>query len=350
VITRLDTKKAHEGDVVELLEDFPEFNLARGQRGVVITEFNEPAEAYDIVVEDDAGNVLGLAYSVKPEQVTNLSGEAFERGLSHLTSGELAAAHKELRLALEYRPGYIGTLHNVILRTLGTPDDLDATIFYLRFITQLDPSYKHARNSLAIAYLNYGVEMAKKGHLQNSIILFSRGLTVESSPEIISKIKENIAATYHQHALQEHRTGNLENAQALMRLACSFFPDKRTRGNLAIASVLLAFNEMKRGRFQSAVSDFEEAEDAGLVSSELLNDYAIALVFCNKLEEAKLAFERALELRPESDVLKENLAKLMRNEAKEELIPEGIEVEDYIPVELYIPPAMQVSQFFHIAA
>ena len=350
MITKTDTKKAHEGDVVELLEDFPEFNLARGQRGVVITEFNEPAEAYDIAVEDKEGKVLGFAYSVRPAQVSNLSGEAFERGLSHLSSGELADAYREFRLALEYRPSYIGTLHNVILRTLGSPNDLDAAIFYLRFITQLDPSYEHARNSLAIAYLNYGVEMAKKGQLQNSIILFSRGLTIESAPEITSKIRENIAATYHQHGLREHKAGNLENAQAFMRMACSFFSDKRTRGNLATASVLLALHEMKRGGFQSAVSDFEEAEDAGLISPELLNDYAIALVFCDKLEEAKLALARALELKPESDILKANLAKLVRNEAKEQLISEGIDVEDYIPVELYIPPAMQVSQFFQVAA
>ena len=71
--TKLDTKKAHEGDVVELLVDFPERNLRKGQRGLVITEFDQPTEAYDLEIEDEAGRFVGFAYSVKPDQIANLS-------------------------------------------------------------------------------------------------------------------------------------------------------------------------------------------------------------------------------------------------------------------------------------
>jgi hypothetical protein len=76
--TKLDTKKAHEGDVVELLVDFPEYNLRKGQRGVVITEFEQPTEAYDLEIEDEAGGFVGFAYSVKPAQIANLSREVPE--------------------------------------------------------------------------------------------------------------------------------------------------------------------------------------------------------------------------------------------------------------------------------
>lgn len=69
--TELDKKEIHEGDVVELVVNLPEYNLKRGQRGVVITEFEEHKAAYDIEFEDEEGNFLGFAYSVKPNQITS---------------------------------------------------------------------------------------------------------------------------------------------------------------------------------------------------------------------------------------------------------------------------------------
>lgn len=66
-------QKAFEGDVVELSEDIPTFNVKRGQRGVVITTFDEPSEAYDLELTNEAGDFEGFAYSIKPHQLTNLS-------------------------------------------------------------------------------------------------------------------------------------------------------------------------------------------------------------------------------------------------------------------------------------
>lgn len=81
MLTKSSTKKAREGDVVELLEDLTGDKFRRGQRGVVVTAFEDPAEAYDLIMEDEEGKFLGFAYSVKPNQIANLSGEALERGL-----------------------------------------------------------------------------------------------------------------------------------------------------------------------------------------------------------------------------------------------------------------------------
>lgn len=65
-------QKAFEGDVVELSTDIPTFNVKRGQRGIVITAFDEP-EAYDLELENESGDFLGFAYSIKPDQFSNLS-------------------------------------------------------------------------------------------------------------------------------------------------------------------------------------------------------------------------------------------------------------------------------------
>ena len=73
--TKLDRREAHEGDVVELVVDLPKYGFKRGQRGVVITELEEPEEAYDVEFEDEEGNFLGFAYSVKSSHFTNISRE-----------------------------------------------------------------------------------------------------------------------------------------------------------------------------------------------------------------------------------------------------------------------------------
>jgi hypothetical protein len=68
----LETRKAQELDVVELTEDLPEYGLKKGERGAVITAFDEPREAYDLEFVDESGESR-FAYSVKPEQITNLT-------------------------------------------------------------------------------------------------------------------------------------------------------------------------------------------------------------------------------------------------------------------------------------
>jgi Domain of unknown function (DUF4926) len=94
----LDTRKAKEGDLVELTEDLPKYGLKRGQRGFVIEAFSEPDEAYDLEFEDEAGEFLGFAYSVSPDQVRNLfaiAGETSGRGLALHNQGKEIDAGKE---------------------------------------------------------------------------------------------------------------------------------------------------------------------------------------------------------------------------------------------------------------
>jgi tetratricopeptide (TPR) repeat protein len=320
--------------------DFPEYDFRKGQRGVVITELQHPCEAYDLEIEGESGEFLGFAYSVKPDQIANLSGEALERGLEQLSEGNIAAAYRELRLAIKLRHSYIGTVLHSVLRSFADVKEWVAKAFYLRFVMQLDPDYEYARNNLAITFLNWGVEEAMEGNLPASLLLFNRALAIKSAPDVDAKIKENIAATYHQYGVQSHSAGRLDDARAWMRLACHSYPDEKTRRNLGTACVLLALSNMEQRDYEGAVSAFEEAEDAGLLLPELLNDYAIALVFSDKMDEAKLAFERALELEPESDILRDNLEKLNKDEAKETLTPREIKAS-YIPIP---PPVVQMYQ------
>lgn len=68
----IETKKAHELDIVELTEDLPEFDLRRGERGTVLEVFDKPEEAYIIEFIYDEGAESKLAYGVRPNQINNV--------------------------------------------------------------------------------------------------------------------------------------------------------------------------------------------------------------------------------------------------------------------------------------
>lgn len=68
----LETKKAHELDVVELTEDLPEYGLHRGEQGTVVAIFDSPEEAYVVEFLEDSGASSTLAYDVQPSQIKTI--------------------------------------------------------------------------------------------------------------------------------------------------------------------------------------------------------------------------------------------------------------------------------------
>src|SRR4051812_11707369 len=118
----IETKKAHELDIVELTEDLPEFGLRRGEQGTVVEAFDTPEEAYvvEFVNESDASS--RLAYGVKPDQIKNIDAIArgiYERGIKYLQEGKTIEAAREIRRAVELIPSYIRLLHNSLSIPLG---------------------------------------------------------------------------------------------------------------------------------------------------------------------------------------------------------------------------------------
>jgi hypothetical protein len=65
----LETKKFQELEMVELLEDLPEYDLKKGEIGVVVEVFDTPSEAYDLEFVDESGRSSRFAYSVRPNQI-----------------------------------------------------------------------------------------------------------------------------------------------------------------------------------------------------------------------------------------------------------------------------------------
>jgi tetratricopeptide (TPR) repeat protein len=342
MLTTNGKKKALEGDVVELLEDYPKYNLKKGQRGIVITEFDEPEEAYDLEIEDQQGNFNSFAYSVKPEHIVNLTRDAIDRGLKCLNDGDVLAAKKEFEYAIELRPGLIGTLHNVLMTNLANVEAWETAASCMRLLLELNPFYEHARDSLATAYLNWGVQNAKQGNTTDAIFLFLRASAITSHPEINERIRLNFAATYWSLGVSAFRKGDVDETRGLMRLACAYYPSLVVRENLAIACVHSAHFYMANSRFEKAIDAFEEAEQIGLVWSDFINDYGIALTAVGRRDDARRAFERALALAPDDAIIKANLNRLLHKESADSFVREEKRY-DFVPLEL-------LAQSVHVAA
>lgn len=312
----LTKKKACEGDVVELTADLPKFS--RGLRGVVMTEFEEPSEAYDIEIMDGAGDFLGFAYSVKPNQFVNLSREAFERAMEAIEREDYTTAEKQLRAAADLRPDYLGLFVNSLLYTVDNDPDLRGnTELTARFMIpslgvaiHIDPEYRAARSNLAIVYLKLGVAKAQNGMHREALQYFYLALGIESDLEVESAARVNAAISLTSLAEEAYRDNDPQEAFAHIRTSVTFRKDEVTLRNLGIAWGNLGVFLMRSESFDAAVNAFQMAEVTGVVRSEFLNDCGVCLVFLGRPGEAITAFERVLELDPQNDIARSNLAKL----------------------------------------
>ena len=330
----LDTKKAHELDIVELTEDLPEYGLQRGARGTVVEVFDEPEEAYMLEFVDESGTSSTFADWVKASQITNIDAiaeEAFERGITFFNNGEIGEAEKSFKLSIELNPRYKTKVRNVVQDSFGNKGDWEEAIRPLRLLLRIDPADMDSRDSLAIAWLNCGVQNAREGNISQALVCFRRAAALDPSPDVLSILKDNIAIAYRQLGIQAYERGALKDTQYYMSQAFMLSPNKSTRRNLGIANAYLAHAYLKKRKYRAALVFFEAAEDAGLMSPELLNNYGVALAYEDRLDEANAAFEKAQKLKTGADIILGNLAKLRNMVSAADFITEELKTE-FVPL------------------
>jgi tetratricopeptide (TPR) repeat protein len=339
----IETKKAHELDVVELTEDLQEFGLRRGERGTVVEAFDDPEEAYMLEFVDESGVTSRLAYGVKPHQIKNidaLAKEIYAQGIDYFQQGNVIEASRNLRRAVELIPSYIRVLHESFRESLAGSENWPEFIWAMKFIRLIDPYYEIAKQNLAIAYLNYGVQEANKGNYEASLQLFQDGLRIETPPDITNLLKENIAASHTALGVQAHEKSDLELSKLHFESAYSFFTDNRTRRNLGVAYYHLATFYAGQGDLRKTIVNYQWAEDSGLIESEILNNHAGALANKGEVDVAILLLESARALSPQDRVIHSNLTKLLKSKQAEKFVTESPDLK-FFPV----PPvnAVEVS-------
>lgn len=339
----IELKKAHELDIVELMEDLPEYGLSKGARGTVVESFDKPEEAYMIEFLEDLGATSKIADWVKPDQIKNIDAiakEFYTEGMKSLSGGKFVEALHNIRKAVDLIPSYVRGMHNSLAQSIGPHEDWPRFIFAMHLVRLIDPNYEIARDNLAIAYLNYGVQEAKNGEYEESLRFFHAALAVEASQEIITLIKENIAASHTALGIQAFHNGEMERALALFRSAHFIASNETTRRNFGKAHVHFANFCLNKGNLEVAIDSYERAEDAGLMLPQVLNNHACALADSRRVEDAIMILETALVMSPEDAVIEFNLNKLLEisqvsapkvETAVSDFIAENIECDFLIP-------------------
>lgn len=322
-IERVTPRKAQELEIVELVEDLPEYGVERGERAVVTTAFSNPDEAYDLEFVDESGAESRFAYSVRPNQIRTLeevAGEAFDQGVALIREEKPSEAEREFQRAIDLKPAFIVNLHNWVTHTFENTDEWEHFIVALRLVLRLNPDFEIdgynmsiiAQNNLAMAYQNFAVQRANEGDMPLAIAYFQFAMGVRSEPMTISLIRRNLAKAYTQLGIEAAQTNPAQTADyvelvARFSHACEVDPNDMTRHNLGTAYARMARHYLDHREYQDALATFDHAIDLGLIFPELLNDYGIALAMAGQKDEAILAFQRARRLNPNNEVIQRNL-------------------------------------------
>jgi len=334
----IDTKKAHELDVVELTEDIPDFGVFRGQRGTVVEAFDKPREGYVLEFTDATSNTSKLAYGIRPEQIENIeriAKEYYHKGMTALNNARFSEALSNLRKAINLIPAYIRGMHNSLAESIGPHEDWQRFIFAMHLVRLVDPHYEMARDNLAIAYLNWGVQEAKNGNYEESLTIFQISLTVHGPQDVEQLIKQNIAASYTALARRSFENQEMEKALSMFGTAHFIASTETTRLNLAKAYFHYANWCVDSGNIDIAIDSYQRAEDSGLILPEVLNNHARSLVIVGQVEQAIMLLEAAEALAPDDATIQSNLSMIRALTAKlrnqRNLIVHSLSTDFYTP-------------------
>jgi tetratricopeptide (TPR) repeat protein len=312
----IETKKAHELDIVELTEDLLEFGLRRGMRGTVVEVLDNPEEAYLLEFSDESGVTSKLAYGVKPEQIQNIdliAKEFYVEGMALLQEGNHIEAARKFRQAVNLIPSYIKGLHESFRQSLVPHEDWSRMIVAMQFVSRIDPNYEFAKNNLAIAFLNYGVQKANNGNYEVALSLFECALRVESSSDIMQLVRENISTSHTVLGTQAYENFDFPLAMKHLETAYTFNSNERTRHDIGVIYFRVADFYVKKGDFAKAKTFYQWALDTGLMLAEVLNNYGCALAESGNTDEAVIVLESAQALSPDDEVINFNLSKLIKS-------------------------------------
>jgi len=327
-------RRAHELDIVELTEDLPEFGLRRGERGTVVETFDDPEEAYVLEFVDGSGSASKLAYGVRPDKLINVNAIAKEHyalGMRALDNGDYVTAARELNKSIKLIPSYVRGLQESFRRALVPREDWPRLIAAMQFVILLDPDYTLAKYNLAIAFLNYGAQQANQGDYLEALHLFQSALRVEAQDEVIALTTENISTTHTALATRAYQQNDILTACKHFEAAYTFKHNPRTRQDLALIYFFVGDYYLKQNDANNASAYYQWAQDAGLITPEVLNNHGVALAVKGDFDGAIVLFESALAHAPDDETLRANLLRASVNRSASELVTEQTHT-DFNPV------------------
>lgn len=288
-----------------ILQIRPDFSEALYNLGLALSELGQLEEAEKVYLR---------AIRINPD----LAPAYHNLGDLYLKQGRLDEAEKQFLKAIEFRPGYVSAYVNLgeIYRRKG---DKDRAREYAEKALSLKPDSGQARNLLAHilrdsgkavealdayqqvlagnptsaqAYYNLGVSLTDVGQWEEA----------EKSFETALKIDPNLAEGYGGLGLCALQRGEVDKAIQLLVKA-------RNLGFKAPAlSLNLSYAYLNKKDWLRAEQEARQAVEVEPGLATGYNNLGIALAQQNKLEEARVALEKALKIDPRDRQVLINLA------------------------------------------
>jgi tetratricopeptide (TPR) repeat protein len=321
-------------DVVEFEDSSLGASVKRS--GTVVETFGEPPSAVLIEIMNPEGVPESLVakkveeiktmWEAKPpaERATPTEAQQYlENGFLYLQNGLIGRAKEQFAKAFSLdvdRRASLLESTNVLARR----GKLDAAIRVYSLLLELQPEYELARENLAAAYVQRGVQRGRTGLLDQAIEDFKTALMLRPRrQESLVLIQKNLVAAYTHLAVQHSNMNLYAEAVAYFVFAFELEPSDPTQRNLALALIASAAAKTEGGSPVPSEDFFRQAIQMGLTLSQCLNAYGATLAHHGRISEATLALERAVRVDPKNEMARNNLETLLRQEPPGDL-PTGL--------------------------
>ena len=238
----LKTRTANLLDIVELVEDLPEYGVTRGEQGVVVEVFDDPDEGYILEFVDPSGTSSRLAYWVKPEQIKRVT----PRKAQELEIVELAEDLPEYGVKKGERA--------VVTTAFSEPDEaydlefVDESGTSSRFAYSVRPNQIQTQEQVIKEAFDRGVSLLKAGSVIEAEIELRKAIEVK--PDYVGNVHDLLVSSFGQAS--DFRT-LIEAMRFVLRLNPHF---TMARSNLAIAYENLGVECAKQDDLMGAIDNF----------------------------------------------------------------------------------------------
>lgn len=284
--------------------------------GAILVEISDDNGVTKEFVTAPVDSIEVVWKSVPPHSTKEKRNEAqtlFEEAILLLQNGLLESAKNKFSRSFELDPDRAKGLLNSTLE-LSKKGAFDSAIFTLRMLVELQPSYKLARENLAITHVNRGVLSAKRGAVDKAVEDFTAALLIGQSPEVTNLSRRNLAAAHTQIGLRHVEIQRFDEAINWFLIAFELEPSIDTKKNFALA--LISRTAAKdEGRSEVREDGFREPMLMGLSLSECLNAYAGTVARLGDIARATQLLRRAVQVDPANDLARRNLETLSSSAA-----------------------------------
>jgi tetratricopeptide (TPR) repeat protein len=238
----LKTRTANLLDIVELVEDLPEYGVTRGEQGVVVEVFDEPNEGYILEFVDPSGTSSRLAYWVKPEQIKRVT----PRKAQELEVVEAAEDLPEYGVKKGERA--------VVTTAFSEPDEaydlefVDESGTSSRVAYSVKPNQIRTEEEVAKEAFERGVSLLNAENVGGAEVEFRKALEIR--PDRIEDLHNRLVSSFGQAS--DFRTF-IDAMRFVLRLNPLY---TTARSNLAIAYENLGVECAKSDNLKGAIDNF----------------------------------------------------------------------------------------------